>query len=176
MIEIWKPVVGLENIYSVSNVGRIKRTGKARGARVGHFIRPQIGGTDGKYHKVILGRNHGRDYVHRIVAKAFHGPPPTTKHEVNHINGNTKDNRVDNLEWVTRSENNYHSYTALGRKASPSVGEKQWNSKLTEDKVREIRRLWATNEYLQRELADMFGVLQTTISRIVLYQSWKHIR
>ena len=175
MPEEWKDVVGLEGIYQVSNIGRIKRVGRAHGARPGHILTPTKGGTDGKYLKVILGKLWGKYYVHRLVAHTFLAPPPTEAYEVNHLNGDTHDNRACNLQWVTRSENNLHSYHQLGRVAVVPIGEGQWNSKLTEDDVREIRLLWATGKYYQRELAKQFGVLQTTISRIVRRDSWKHI-
>lgn len=175
MHEIWKDVVGLEGIYEVSNMGQVRRIGKSRGARVGHSLTPTQGGEGGKYLKLVFGRRGIKDYVHRIVARAFWGAPPSSRHEVNHKNGDTKDNRAENLEWVTRSENNMHSYRMLGRTASVPIGEKQWNSKLTEADVRDIRDLWATGGYTQSQLASQFGVLQTTVSRLVLRQSWKHI-
>lgn len=54
---------------------------------------------------------------HRLIALAFMGPKPTSKHQVNHINGVRDDNRPENLEYVTASENALHAF-ARGRKPS----------------------------------------------------------
>lgn len=53
--------------------------------------------------------------VHILVCSAFHGPKPTPKHEVNHLDGNKINNHPSNLAWATKSENIQHSYTVLGR-------------------------------------------------------------
>jgi hypothetical protein len=174
-MENWKEVA-VDARYEVSDMGRVRRITPAHGARVGRILSPQKGGKRGQYRRVALGGTGSctRAYIHRLVCCAFHGPPPTDRHEVNHINSDPADNRVENLEWVTRGQNMQHAYDN-GRKASPTKGSRHYLAKLTEDDVCEIRRAYAAGDSNQRELGEAYGILQTTVSRIVLRRSWKHI-
>lgn len=58
-------------------------------------------------------------YVHRVVCEAFHGPPPTDKHTVEHIDGNKKNNHKDNLCWLSMSENNRRKGVLRAPKGKP---------------------------------------------------------
>lgn len=169
-METWR-VVPSDLRYEVSDLGRIRRIGRSHGATVGRILKPRRGG-DGRYLKVSFGRAR-QVFIHRIVAEAFLGPGEGR--QVNHINGNPSDCRLTNLEWATASENITHSYAVLGRQAAPSRGEKQWNSKLTTPIVIEMRRLWDSGEANQAVIARRYRVRQSTVSRIVLRQSWAHV-
>lgn len=103
MEEIWKDVPGYEGLYQVSNQGRVKSAGN------GKNVRPRIlKQTNGKYRSVCLYKPglHKKSYlVHRLVYSAFYGTIP--KHlEVNHINEDKYDNRLVNLNLMTRRQNN----------------------------------------------------------------------
>ena len=112
MTEKWKDVVSYEGLYQISNFGRVK--GK-------HRIKSQQ--DNGKGYLMVRLNKNGKSrwhLVHRLVAKAFI-ENPENKPTVNHIDGNRKNNKFNNLEWATYSENNLHSYRSNGRKSALAV-------------------------------------------------------
>jgi hypothetical protein len=113
MIEQWLPVKDYEGCYEVSNLGRVKSLHLVGGAtRILKGAKKRWGYIEVSLYKNGVGKNRS---VHRLVAVAFI-PNPENKLEVNHINGDKVDNRVENLEWNTRTENQLHSYRVLGHK------------------------------------------------------------
>ena len=148
-MEEWIDVPGYEGLYQVSNLGQVKSMRKGRTLSQN----PVRGG----YLRVCLskdGKSKGV-YVHQLVADAFIGHRDGL--EVNHIDGDKRNNQVTNLEWVTRSENIKHSYKYLGR-VSPAKG-KRIAEKLSADDVMDIRR---SNES-EQTLAERYGVNWRTI-------------
>ena len=126
MKEIWKDIKGYEGLYQVSNLGRVKslnrevqcKTGLSK--RKGRELRPGIASNG--YLMVALYNNRVQKCrtLHSLIAEAFI-PNPEGFPCVNHKNGNRIDNRLENLEWVTYSGNNYHAVRELGR-SSPWKG------------------------------------------------------
>lgn len=112
MEEIWRSVKDYEDLYEVSNWGRV------RNSRTGLVLRPE------KNKNGYLQVNLSKDgivkhyYVHRLVTQAFI-PNPNNLPEVNHKDENKENNRVDNLEWSTRSYNN--NYGTRTEKTSKKV-------------------------------------------------------
>lgn len=113
LTERWKPVVGYEDHYSVSNLGRIRRDKQSRGAQAGYILKQSFLGKKIKFHyfKVSLVKNgvQTTHLVHQLVAYAFLGSKPSPKHCVNHIDGNKQNNQPSNLEYLTLAENNKHA-------------------------------------------------------------------
>ena len=173
--EIWKPVSGNQN-YEVSNLGRVRASKTRRGVTAGKILRPRPSGYG--YFKVAL-RSNGRQKqfgIHRLVAKAFVGPCPTVGFEVNHKNSDSGDNRANNLEWVSHSDNMRHAFVN-GRIRIPTTGggELVGTHKLTNDKVREIRRRSSLGEK-PLCLAKEFGVSRSNIRFICKRLTWKCVR
>ena len=141
----WRTIEGKPK-YEVCSDGRV------RNAKTGRILK-----TSGeRYAFVSLGYN-GNTLVHRLVATAFLGKPGEG-HQVNHKNGDRKDNRVENLEWVTPSENTFHSRRVLRQ----CLGEKHGLARLTWERVDEIRNSAASHLSLARE----YGVSGTTIQNV----------
>lgn len=109
-METWSTIKGFDN-HKVSTTGRVMNI------KTGKILSPFT--TKNGYQTIALsecGKSH-KKYVHRIVAEAFI-PNEYSKLQVNHLNGNKRDNRVENLEWCTSSENHLHRSRVLGIKRS----------------------------------------------------------
>lgn len=102
--EIWKPIPGYEDLYSVSNLGRFRNE---RNGKIKEYNSLQ-------YERVSLTKNgiQKTSSIHQLVALAFIGENPTNS-VVNHKDGNKKNNRLDNLEYVTMGENTRHYHAKI---------------------------------------------------------------
>lgn len=120
-MEIWKPILDWEGLYEVSNKGRfrslpkqiIRNNGRVQTFK-GKILHPSL---DKEGYVQISVAHEGRTIKkkgHRVVAESFIGRIPDNM-EINHINGVKNDNRVENLEIVTKSENISHAYSILDR-------------------------------------------------------------
>jgi len=145
--EIWRRI---DADYDVSNQGRVRH-----GSRI----------LSGSVHSdnYILATLHGKQIpVHRLVAEAFI-PNYEKKLEVNHIDGNKMNNAVDNLEWVTRAENQKHAVDN-GLQPKPA---KTYQGKFTAEQREEIKRIWDSGMFSRRQLAIKYGVSHTCVNDII---------
>lgn len=126
-VEIWKPIKDYEGLYEVSNLGRvrsldrvvIRKNGIAQKTK-GRIIRSAYNSKT-RYWHVGLWKNNYRQAItiHRLVAQAFcQNDNPDLYTCVNHIDGDRSNNKVNNLEWCSESQNLKHSYDKLSRPIS----------------------------------------------------------
>lgn len=167
MDEIWKPILSLESWYEASNKGRIRRAKPGQATRAGTIIKPSLSRGYERMSFSIRGKQVNRS-VHRLVAEAFLGAIPAGM-QINHLNGVKHDNRIENLEICTASENTAHGFRVLGRHPcrNPLPGSKNGRAKLTDANIPEIIFL-RQQGWSQQNIADRFGVHQTNISRLLL--------
>lgn len=169
-MEEWR-VCPFNSNYQISSEGRIRRAtfSPNRKGKPGDIIKPSIY-TNG-YPSVMLWQDGKarRHLVHKLVAMAFHGMPPTTSHEVAHGDGDRANNHKDNLRWATRKEN--HADKALH--GTQQHGDANGNSKLSVAQVKEI--LSHPIDVNRSALARRYGVSQVTVSRIMRREIWKHV-
>lgn len=160
-METWKPIRNYEELYAVSDYGNVKRTAKHRSSKDAPLRTPLAHG----YPLATLSKGNRKQsfLVHRLICDAFIGIPPG--HVVNHRNGIKTDNRLTNLEVVTRKENEDHKWDVLKTGARACA-------KLTISQVGEIRSL--RNDGLTLAvIASRYGVAISTIHAAVSGITWK---
>lgn len=159
-----RPIPGFP-LYTVSDDGTV------RSLITGQEIR---GDNPRGYRRVKLSENKKakRVMVHRLVLLAFVGPCPA-KHEANHKNGKPSDNRLENLEYVTKSYNQWHCNHVI-KTRKPQQGSKHGMSRITEELAINIRAARDAGESL-KNVAARFGVSSPTVSMIASGKTWKHV-
>lgn len=180
MEEMWKPVLGFEGLYEISNLGRVNRLKRVirQKARVmqNHtlkemFLKIQTN-IDG-YYVVKLSKN-GRVYekrINRLIAEAFI-PNPKNLPVVNHKDTIKTNNSVSNLEWCTVAHNNRHAFA--NNLMNHFKGEEYPGAKLNVEKIKYIRKKYKAGK-TQKELAELFQICQQAVSKIIHRKLWGHI-
>lgn len=170
--EIWKRITGYENLYEVSNLGRVKSLVRTKCIKEDRLMKPTAHCTG--YQIIGLTKNGKQKLfrLHRVVAYHF-----CKKEEgfdiVNHKNGIKTDNKSCNLEWTTVSGNTAHSFrTGL---QEVRRGEESNLAILSESEVIKIREKYEEGNYTKKQIAVLFNVSRTCIHHIVNRINWKHI-
>lgn len=172
IMEIWKDIKGYERFYQISNLSKIRSLDRIIKHPV-HGICLKKGGIM-KQSKMNIGYmlitfcKNGiteRFLVHRLVASHFISNP-LNKSEVNHINSIRHDNSIENLEWVTHSENCCHAYRVGSRKSV--------RRKYSEHDIRTMFK-YKTNGKTTTQIANIFNTKPCNISLILNRKSYKNI-
>ena len=160
--EIWRDICGYEGLYKVSNFGRVKSLHCGREK----LLKAGVSNTGYANMSLTKTKTKKNFHVHALVAGAFL-PNPEGKRELNHIDGNKTNNRVENLEWITGSENTRHAIQNGQLKIKK--GSQCRFAKLTDEQVRYIRRVYIPrhHEFGQLALARRFNVSSSTIYEII---------
>lgn len=157
--------------YYINKVGKVW-SGVRKWRVCPKFLKPTID-KDG-YLRVRLSINTKPRVkgIHQLLLETFVGPCPIG-FVCRHLNGNPRDNKLNNLVWGTRSENNKdaHRHGTVSQK-----GEKNRGARLNELRVRIIKRLLKfRKEFTLKELGKIFSVSRGAIECIRRGQSWKHL-
>jgi hypothetical protein len=161
--EIWRPIIGYENHYEVSNLGNIRRLGTNKNLK---------GSLSNKGYKCIKLSKFGvtkTHTVHKLITETFLGPCPEG-HEVNHKDLIKINNDLNNLEYITPSENQKHSI-AHGRKIAYGKDNGHGLAKLTEEQVRHIRKL-SKEGVKSTIIAKNYNMTYVSINNILKRKTW----
>lgn len=172
-VEQWRPVVGHEGHYEVSDWGRVRSLDRMVSSGSGgqlRFCKGQIlrpGRKSSGHVSVALGRGNSRD-VHRLVLESFVGPCPDGL-EALHSDDDGSNNRLSNLRWGTRGDNLVDAV----RNGRRPIGSHQHMAKLTEADIPRIRAMFGSVSLVS--IARHFGVSESIIRQIKTGRAWAHV-
>lgn len=181
MEEFWKDIKGYEGLYQASNLGRIRsyykhnyrdKNGAVISQTTFKYIKPIQTSRTNQYYKVTLTKNKIQKQMrlHRVIATTFI-PNPYNKKQVNHMDGNKQNNRVDNLEWCTCKENVNHAYDNNLRKHKIV---KMINPKTGAIKI--FYRRTQIEKYLKRKVCqDLITRCCNGIRKTAYKMNWEYI-
>lgn len=166
------------SLYQASTMGRLKTFNWKNQGRE-RIMKPALDGCG--YLRTMLKNDNGKIEtikVHRIILKTFLGEPIFDNYECNHKNGIRTDNRLINLEWISRSENQRHSYNFLGREKK--FGEKNHEATLSDSQVIEIRKNYEYGKNCKKgktklQIAKEYNTSFSVIKRIIQGNTWRHL-
>lgn len=172
--ESWVDVPDYIGLYQVSDAGRVRihpesprKKGPSSPSKVlkladrkGYLVATLMG---------LDGKRKGTT-VNRLVAFAFHGNPPTSKHQAAHLDGDRKNNLPSNICWATSKENHNHRI----HHGTDAKGTRNGRSKIKESDVIAIREAVLRGR-TKVSIALEFGISNTQVNNIALQKSWNHV-
>ena len=172
-MEKWKAISIAPN-YMVSDNGRVKRVVATKSGTYERILKPEK--HTNNYRRVSLclpDATVRRQYIHRLVAEHFIGPPPMGVFYACHKDGDPTNNAISNVYWGTPKQNVLDAQQhGTFRPLVPQKGEAHHHSRLTEDIVRRIR---ADNRTLNAIASD-YGIHLSTVHGIKTGKSWRHVK
>lgn len=173
MKEEWRNIDGYPD-YQVSNLGRVRSFKGLSPLILKQAVKKDHKRKKPEYLRVSLRDDLGvakNKRVHRLVLEAFVGPAPSQKHMGAHIDGNSRNNWLQNLKWATQKENEADKITHGTKLLGTDVG----NAKLHPAAVRRIRRVKSWNSSLKLKFMADLGVSRSTINDVLKGRTWTHI-
>lgn len=168
-VKVEDPAAG--GFYEVSSLARVRSVttvlGPKAGRRPGYYVRRGkilSPGISKRGYRMVAMVDSARRYVHVLFAKAFI-PNPDNKPFLNHKNGIKHDNRVENLEWVTKSENNRHAYQNGLKKPRMAISLRQ---------AKNVRYKYEILGYTQVKLQKEYNICHTALRKVLRYQTPYH--
>lgn len=180
--EVWRAIPSLPG-YEASSLGRIRSVDRlierAPGVhgRVtvihheGRILKLRVEHPKKNLHYLVFTAYHSTiSRVNRVVCETFNGPPPSSKHDAAHIDGNEANNQPGNLRWSTRLENIADKVTH----GTQPRGSRIWRSIVTEEKVPEMFLAYFQGQTVD-EIAERVGVKRAQIQLILGRRKWLHV-
>jgi hypothetical protein len=171
-MEIWKPI--FNGLYEVSSEGRVRRMAASKGATVGQVLKPKR--LRHGYLCVLLCAHsqYTQRTIHSLVAEAFIGQRPPN-HDVNHKDGDRGNNRLENLEYLTRKENCLHASRRGSYKFNAALrkGECNGRARITQHIAGEMRRLRSKGIAVQA-IAERYEVGKHIVEGVIYRRTWNY--
>ena len=164
------PIPGIEEYFATEG-GKIWTT-RPRNGKAGDITVREVRGTTDKNGYQVIGfkTKPAKRFVHQLVLETFVGPRKPGQGS-RHLDGDSQNNRLENLEWSDQ-KTNMRDKVAHG---TDNRGSNHVSSKITEEQVVEIRKIYSEKKISHSKIAKLYGVSTSTIQRIINNKRWQHV-
>lgn len=166
---------GYEELYQISNYGNIKSldrivkdSNRERYQRIkGHYMKPTDNGNGYKLISLLKNYKRKNHYIHRLVAQHFIDNPNNYR-EVNHIDCDKSNNKINNLEWCNSSQNKKHYLnTELGKEKGKKASKTRFRN-LVKDKEKQIIYMYVKEQKTFKEIKQIVKLCNETIKKVLI--------